>query len=495
MGGAGASTISTVRGILSAAGYVPYRRLDRAEVSRFFGNGGGKGTRAVASHDEDTSTLGVEAARLALRSAPELSPEALWFSTANPAYLDKTNATVLHAALRLSSTVPAFDFGGALRSGIGALQTALTNRGTVMVVAADARNGLATSADESIGGDAAAAIVVGDSGAGGEVIAEWVGSGSATDEFLDRWRLPGEQRSKLWEERFGENRYLDLGREAWERALKEVGLTGNDIDQVVISGMHTRANKGLARHLGLRDGALRDDLAATVGQAGVAHPALLLAAALEDESAAHNDVGSDRIIAVVHLADGADVLLFRTTRALASFRPARTVATQIEHGGRVAYGKFLSWRKMVDVEPPRRPEPQRVSSSAAWRSEAWKFGFVGSRDRSSGAVHLPPARVSMKGGATDDMEPLPMADARGTVVTFTVDRMVFSPSPPVIFAVVDFDGGGRFPVELTDLDDGVLAIGDRVEMTFRRLFTADGIHDYFWKAKPLTTAGEGGSAQ
>jgi len=22
-------------------------------------------------------------------------------------------------------------------------------------------------------------------------------------------------------------------------------------------------------------------------------------------------------------------------------------------------------------------------------------------------------------------------------------------------------------------------------MTFRRLFTADGIHDYFWKARPI----------
>jgi hydroxymethylglutaryl-CoA synthase len=25
----------------------------------------------------------------------------------------------------------------------------------------------------------------------------------------------------------------------------------------------------------------------------------------------------------------------------------------------------------------------------------------------------------------------------------------------------------------------------RVEMTFRRLFTADGIANYFWKARPL----------
>ena len=30
----------------------------------------------------------------------------------------------------------------------------------------------------------------------------------------------------------------------------------------------------------------------------------------------------------------------------------------------------------------------------------------------------------------------------------------------------------------------LVAIGDPVEMTFRRLFTADGIHNYFWKARP-----------
>jgi hydroxymethylglutaryl-CoA synthase len=480
---------------VSVAGYVPYRRLDRAEINRFFGTGGGKGTRAVASHDEDTSTLGVEAARLALRSSPDPEPATLWFATSMPAYLDKTNATVLHAALRLPSTVSAFDFGGALRSGAGALQSALTNTGAVLVVSADTRNGLATSGDESIGGDAGAAIVVGDDGPAGHVIAEWLGSGSATDEFLDRWRLPGEQRSKLWEERFGETRYVALGREAWERALKDAGLAGNEVDQVIITGMHSRANKALVRHLGLREGVARDDLAGSVGQSGTAHPGLLLAAALEDEAGRFDEVGPERVIALVHLADGADVFLFRTTNALGSFRPARPVATQVGDGAPVSYGKFLSWRNMVDVEPPRRPEPQRVSSSAAWRSEAWKFGFVGSRDRTSGAVHMPPARVSMKGGATDDMEPLPMADAKGTVVTFTVDRMVYSPSPPVVFALVDFDGGGRFPVELTDVDDEALAIGDRVEMTFRRLFTADGIHDYFWKAKPIRTERKGESTQ
>jgi uncharacterized OB-fold protein len=76
-----------------------------------------------------------------------------------------------------------------------------------------------------------------------------------------------------------------------------------------------------------------------------------------------------------------------------------------------------------------------------------------------------------------------MADAVGTVVTYTVDRLAYSPSPPVVFAVVDFDGGGRLPVELTDVEADDVEIGSRVEMTFRRLFTGEGIHNYFWKAR------------
>ena len=70
------------------------------------------------------------------------------------------------------------------------------------------------------------------------------------------------------------------------------------------------------------------------------------------------------------------------------------------------------------------------------------------------------------------------------MTTFTIDKLAYSQSPPVVFAVVDFDNGQRLPVELTDVDATEVAIGMRVEMTFRRLFTADGIANYFWKARP-----------
>jgi uncharacterized OB-fold protein len=83
------------------------------------------------------------------------------------------------------------------------------------------------------------------------------------------------------------------------------------------------------------------------------------------------------------------------------------------------------------------------------------------------------------------MAPERMADVPATIATFTVDRLAFSPSPPMVAAVLDFEGGGRYQCELTDVDPGAVQIGDRVEMTFRRLITAGGIHNYFWKARPL----------
>jgi 3-hydroxy-3-methylglutaryl CoA synthase/uncharacterized OB-fold protein len=463
-----------MRGILSAGGSVPYWRLQRSAIGAFHGSGGGKGNRSVASYDEDSTTLAVDAARHALRGAPSTAaPSALWFTTSSPTYLEKSNAGIAHAALRLPSTAAAYDLGGSLRSGVGALRSALASTDTVLIASADVRVGLPNSADESAGGDAGAAVLIGD---GDAVIAEYLGGASASQEFLDRWRTPGEQRTKQWEEKFGEGRYVALARQAWVDALAAAGLTAGDVDEVIIATSHPRAGNVVAKQLKLEPAA---DLAATVGNAGAAQPVLLLANALEQAA-------PSRTIALVALADGADVVFFRTTDAIASWTPARPIAEQIERGNdALPYAKYLAWRQVMAPEPPRRPEPARMSASAAGRSVDWKYGFVGSRDRATGAVHLPPARVSFEGGNVDDMEDVPMAEVAGTVVTATIDRLAYSPSPPVIFAVVDFDGGGRLPVELCDCTPEDAVPGARVEMTFRRLNAADGIANYFWKARPI----------
>jgi hydroxymethylglutaryl-CoA synthase len=458
-----------MRGILGHGAYLPHRRLDRTTIATIAGTGGGKGTRTVAGFDEDTTTLGVEAARLALRSTPGVAVRSLLFSTVEPAYADKTNATAVHAALRLPADVPALDVNGAVRSASGALLLACGGGGPALVVGSGIRTGLPGSADEAAGGDGASAVIIGDE-ADGPLLAELLGTGSSTEEFVDRWRTPGDNRSKQWEERFGELHYVTLGRAAWAEALKAAGVEAADVGAVAIAATHSRAVRSLTKSLGVEPTAIVDDLAGTVGMTGAAHPGLLLSALLETAK-------PGQVLALIVLADGADVLLFRATGAIAERSVERPLRDQVGAGTPIPYGTFLRWRGMLTAEPPRRPEPARVSASAAARNEEWKFGFVASRDE-AGDVQLPPR-------PGPGSEPLPMADAVGTVVTFTVDKLAWSPSPPIVFAVVDFDGGGRLPVELTDVEAGDVKIGDRVEMTFRRLSTADGLHNYFWKARPL----------
>jgi uncharacterized OB-fold protein len=90
----------------------------------------------------------------------------------------------------------------------------------------------------------------------------------------------------------------------------------------------------------------------------------------------------------------------------------------------------------------------------------------------------------VKCGGVDQMSPERFADTTGSVTTYTLDHLAYTLQPPVVAAIVDFEGGGRMSCELTDVVPDDVAIGDELEMTFRRLYTGQGVHNYFWKARP-----------
>jgi uncharacterized OB-fold protein len=296
--------------------------------------------------------------------------------------------------------------------------------------------------------------------------------------------LPGE--ASVWEERFGEHAHVPLAEIAINDAPKSAGVTPSELDHVIVTGLHGRAVRRVAGSI-----ALAPRRWSTTSRASsatrAAHPGLLASVLDRAEPG--------QTILTVLLSDGADAAVLRTTDQLVAYRERRatTVAEQIAAGrDDLGYQTYLTWRGFLQREPPRRPDPERPAAPPSLRTEPWKYGFVGSKCTSSGTRHLPPARVCVRCGAVDQMEPERLTDVPATIATYTIDRLAFSLSPPVVVGVIDFDGGGRFQCELTNVDPATVKIGDRVEMSFRRLFTADGVHNYFWKAKPIASGDTAG---
>ena len=155
-------------------------------------------------------------------------------------------------------------------------------------MASDTRTGLPGGPDEAAGGDAAAALLVAGDSPATPVLAEIVAWESATEEFLDRWRASGDGTSKLWEERFGENRYADLAAEALKIALASAGIDSDDVSRLVVAGGTERAASAVSRKSGIAADRHADRLKDTVGNPGAAQPALLLASILETAESGQN---------------------------------------------------------------------------------------------------------------------------------------------------------------------------------------------------------------
>ncbi len=447
-------------GIVGYHAYLPGYRLERSEIAAAVGSSA-RGVRCVAGYDEDSTTLGVAAALPAVRGR-ETAVGSVWFATTDPVYADKTNATAIHAALDLQPGIIAADLGASLRSGIVGLLLAARDGG--LAVLADRRGGPAGGTDEREGADAAVAFLFGEV----DPLARIICTASVTAEFIDRWRAPGAPDGATWEERFGEQRYTELADQLLTR-LSEAGAELGDVRRFAVAGSNARAVRSVASIV-QKATALAD----------------LLDAAMAGET-----------LLLISLADGADALILRATEAIAASR-GEPLRAQFDRGVTIGYPQYLLWRERLAAERPRRPDPDRPSAPFAWRNRRYKLSMTGGRCGKCGAVQFPLPRVCYQCHVADDFEPVPASGQTGRIVTFTVDRLAFSPSPPLVSAIVAFTRGGRLQCELTDVRRPI-RVGDEVVPTFRRGATVGGIRNYIWKARPVypttpAAAGQPGAA-
>jgi uncharacterized OB-fold protein len=287
-------------------------------------------------------------------------------------------------------------------------------------------------------------------------------------ELQERWAAPGADSFQSWDDRFGSEAIAEVAPRLAE-LLAAVAPTA-----LVVSSANARAAATLASVV---PGAFVPVLDG-VGFAGVADVGLKLIAALERAEAGAR-------IAVLVAGDGLEVIVLTVTDRIGAWQ-ARRAAVSSRPTVAVQYGNYLTWRGRLNRQLPRRPEPQQPAAPPSHRNVGWKFGLVASRCASCGTVHTPPEMRCRGCGSIDPQESVPLRDTAATVVTFTVDNLAFTPAPPLILAVVDFGNGARSSFEVADTAPGGIAIGDQVEMVFRRVTSVGGVHNYFWKVRPVT---------
>jgi len=475
-------------GILSYGAYVPRLRLARraiADANGWFNaalKGLAKGERAICNWDEDPVTMAVEAARDGLAGRDRGTVGQLTFASTTFPFLDRLNAGIVAGALDLPEEIAATDIGATQRAATSALAAACRGQGETLVVAAEQRHAKAGSPIEMAAGDGAAAILVGE----GEPVARLLASATRTVDFVDHFRTIESGDDYQWEERWIRDAgYMPTVPPVIARCLTDAGVEAAAVTHFCMPVAVPRVAAMVAKAAGIPDGAVRDTLAQVCGDTGAAHPLVLLVAALEDAKP------GDRIL-VVGFGQGADALLFEVTPAIEQKPGGLGVAGHLARRREESnYAKFLAFTDTVDIERGMRAEADKLTPlSALWRNRETVTAFVGGHCRQCGTLQFPKSRICVNPNcnAVDSQEPHPFADKRARINSYTADRLTYSPDPPACYGMIQFDDGGRWMMDFTDIDADDLAVGLPMRMMFRikDFDNQRGFRQYFWKAAPVT---------
>jgi len=465
-------------GITSYGAYVPLWRLSREAIMKRL-----RGEKAIRNFDEDSTTMAVAAAIDCLKGQKREAIDAVFFASTTAPYKEKQIATTIAAACDLRRDITTADFTNSLRSATSAIKAALDaikagSAKEVLVVAADCRMGAPGTEFEQIYGDGAAALLLGEK----DCIASIDAWHSISNEAHDYWRLDGDTFVRSWEDRFIFNAvYYDIVAQNVAALLKKVNLTPKDFAKAIIPVPSPRALADIPKKLGIDPKAqLQNPLLDTMGITGAAYAFMLLVAALEEAKA------GDRLL-LNNYGNGSDSLVITVTDKISKkVEGRRGMKTHLASKKIVDdYRTYLQWRGLLTFEATPTPPGGHISAAALYRDRSQIYPLHGQKCKVCSDIHFPPQRVCPKCTAKDQSEEWRLSDRKGTLFTFAADYLCQRREAPRVTAIIDFEGGGRMATMMTDRVLEEIKIGMPVEMSFRKLATQDGFHNYFWKSIPL----------
>ena len=473
-------------GITAYGAYVPRARLNKksiAEANAWFDaslNTLAKGERAICNWDEDTITMAVEAANNCLVSKTGIELNSLYLASTTFPFLDRQNSVLVSEALNLDRGIRTMDIGASQRAGTSSLISLLESKSknSSLLIASEHRRSKAGSRAEMLWGDGAASLLIGSD----KVIAECLGIETYAIDFVDHYRGDDSDYDYDWEERWiRDEGFLKTVPKAVNNLLDSAKVNAADIKHFILPSDQSRTPGALAKNLGIDQGAIVDNQIANVGVAGVAQPILLLTKALEAAL-------PGEYILLVGFGQGCDAILFRATDEIVHYKPFIGIEAAIKNRREeLNYNKFLSFNNLVEKDIGKRGEVDKQTYLSGYnRRKDLLTGFIGGKCRECGTVQIPREKycVNPECNMLDSQDDYPFSDKKGTVATWTADRLTFDWNPPAYFGMVQFEGGGKIMMDFTEVEEGTIDTGTKVSVHFRiRQFdTVRGFKKYFWKA-------------
>lgn len=454
-------------GIVSYGAYVPRYRLGKETAGW-----GSPMEKAVTNFDEDSITMAVAAGIDCINGADRNAIDALLFATTTSPYIEKQCASIVAAAVDLSRNMLTNDVTNSLRAGTLGMRSALDAiaAGTakqVLLTVADSRTGAPGSDVFQNSGDGAGALLLGND----RIIANVLGSHTVSDEMLDNWRAEGDVTVRTWEDRFVlETGYLKILPEVVSSLLQKLNLTPKDITKAAFYGPNPRRHTEMGRKLGFDPSQVQNPLFDQMGNTGAAYSIMLLISALEEAKP------GDKIL-VASYGDGADVYLLEITSEIGKLASRRGMKGNLK-------SKRIRSNIGVRGSSMRGLEGGAPSISARWRDREEIDRLHGVKCNNCGLIQYPPQRICTKCHTKDDFETVRLSGKKGKIFTFSLDYLGGGVDSPLAITVVNFDGGGRGMFMMTDREIEDVKCEAPVEMSFRKLRSSGGVHNYFWKAIP-----------
>jgi hydroxymethylglutaryl-CoA synthase len=342
-------------GIVGYGFYCPKKRITAEEIARVWNKDGKKISsglgikeKAVAAWDEDTATISVEAARLALEVA-NINPkeiDAIYVGSESHPYAVKPTASIVGEALNVGQDYMCADLEFACKAGTAGLQIVygLAKAGLIrygLAIGADTAQGRPGDALEFTAGSGGAAFIVGTKQ--DEIIAEINGTYSFTTDTPDFWRRQHAEFPRHAGRFTGEPAYFRHVISAAKKMMEKSGMEPKDFNYAVFHQPNGKFPIRAAKILGFKEEQIKQGLITPyIGNTYSGSSMVGLASVLDVAKP-----GDKILVTSYGSGSGSDAFIMTITKNIEKKRAKVPVLKAIEEKEYIDYAQYIIHRKKI----------------------------------------------------------------------------------------------------------------------------------------------------